>query len=147
MRYSYNSFSEDMYSLKRQIKDSQWIPQIIVGVSRGGLIPGVCLSHEFDAKFVPLVWSTRDYAERHLPTIETLLNIYSPMLIVDDIIDTGITMAEIEQAMKPNPFVKYASLLYNPVQKQCIPHYWARKIDRDLTNEWVNFWWENTDVN
>ncbi len=32
----------------------------IVGISRGGLIPGVMLSHRLGAGFEPLEWQTRD---------------------------------------------------------------------------------------
>ena len=32
----------------------------IVGISRGGLIPGIILSHALDVPFEPLQWQTRD---------------------------------------------------------------------------------------
>ena len=32
----------------------------VVGVARGGLIPGVMLSHKLNAGFEPLEWQTRD---------------------------------------------------------------------------------------
>ena len=47
-----------VFKLYKQLKD-QDIDKV-VGISRGGLIPGVMLSHWLDAGFEPLEWQTRD---------------------------------------------------------------------------------------
>ena len=46
---------EDLY---QQLKDKNI--DKVVGISRGGLIPGVMLSHRLNAGFEPLEWQTRD---------------------------------------------------------------------------------------
>src|SRR6056297_3438869 len=75
-------------------------PDLVVGLSRGGLIPGVMLSHRFNVPHIPIVWSTRDFAgsadfsHQNLSLISEVRHAaYSKkdVLIVDDICDTGKT--------------------------------------------------------
>ena len=92
----------------RSISTSQWKPDIIVGINRGGLIPAVMISQWFDVKHVPLTISLRDHAdcESNLWLAEHAFgysNIDLPatpfsnpelkknILIVDDINDSGAT--------------------------------------------------------
>lgn len=44
----------------RQISKSGWRPDYIVGISRGGLLPAVMISHYFDIPMKPLQVSLRD---------------------------------------------------------------------------------------
>ena len=55
---SWNDVDEMVFKLYKQLKD-QDIDKV-VGISRGGLIPGVMLSHWLGAGFEPLEWQTRD---------------------------------------------------------------------------------------
>ena len=64
-------------------------PEQIVALGRGGLIPGVQLSHLLDIPLVPLMWQTRDGAVNEKFTTDK----YS--LIVDDINDSGRTLTEV----------------------------------------------------
>ena len=64
-------------------------PEQIVALGRGGLIPGVHLSHILDIPLVPLMWQTRDGAVNEKFTTDK----YS--LIVDDINDSGRTLSEV----------------------------------------------------
>lgn len=47
----------------RQISKSNWKPDYIVGISRGGLVPAVMLSHYLDVPMKPLQVSLRDGGE------------------------------------------------------------------------------------
>lgn len=47
----------------RQISKSNWKPDYIVGISRGGLVPAVMLSHYLDIPMKPLQVSLRDGGE------------------------------------------------------------------------------------
>lgn len=49
--------------ISRQINISGWRPDYIVGISRGGLIPAVMLSHYLDIPMKPLQVSLRDGGE------------------------------------------------------------------------------------
>lgn len=98
----------------REISTSSWTPDIIVGINRGGLIPGVMISHWFDCKHVSLTVSLRDHedCESNLWLAEMAFGYHRTdlqepadsnpalrknILIVDDINDTGATFNWIMQ--------------------------------------------------
>jgi xanthine phosphoribosyltransferase len=97
----------------RDISNSGWRPEYVVGISRGGLIPAVMISHYFGVPMKPLQVSLRDggdcvsdlgmaedaygYTSREVDFFEgnpmELLNEgrAKEILIIDDINDTGAT--------------------------------------------------------
>ena len=95
-------FNSLVSSLIDQINESGFSPDIVVGVSRGGVLPAVVLSHAFKVPFQTLHWSKEpatvgdmelgNESNMWLPHLSTTgVNI----LIVDDLCDTGRTMQEI----------------------------------------------------
>ena len=71
-----------------------WKPDYIVGLTRGGLIPAVYLSHYLDVPMETLKVSFRDStseSESNLWMAEDAFN-GKNILIVDDINDTGATL-------------------------------------------------------
>ena len=50
-------------SICKQIKKSNWRPSCVVGITRGGLLPAVMISHYFDVKMYSLDISLRDGGE------------------------------------------------------------------------------------
>jgi len=91
---SYDQFHQHTILLSKKLKMFEF--DYIVGPSRGGLLPGVILSHELGIPFRPLLWSTRDHSQQTHDTIvvEDLKDGYS-ILLVDDINDTGRTFVEL----------------------------------------------------
>ena len=101
----------------REIANLNWKPEIIVGINRGGLIPGILLSQWFNAKHVPLSVSLRDGGdcESNLWLAEYAFGYNSNpensgvkesrwdpslrknILIVDDINDSGATFNWIKE--------------------------------------------------
>ena len=72
----------------------------IIGISRGGLIPGVMLSQRLNVPFEPLQWQTRD--GNFKDTIQLLSSKYEnqdDILFVDDICDTGLTIQQIRNVV------------------------------------------------
>ena len=92
------------------------MPKDIYGVTRGGLIPAVMLSH---ALGIPMT---------KFPTPDDTL-------IVDDIVDTGKTV----KAWSLNAF---AALLYKPNTSSEIPTYFGHDFQEDV---WIVFPWEKKD--
>ena len=45
--YTWEEQISDTNKICDQIKKDEFIPDVIVGISRGGLIPGVMISHNF----------------------------------------------------------------------------------------------------
>ena len=93
IKYTKKQFDKDIDTLVRKIKKSKVEFSYIVALSRGGLIPGVVLSHKLGLRLVPITWSTRDHEEKES-------NLWIPediadgnnILVVDDIIDSGVAM-------------------------------------------------------
>ena len=90
IKYKESDFDNDIETLVRKIKRSKVEFSYIVALSRGGLIPGVILSHKLGLKLVPISWSTRDHQDRETNCwIPEDVNVGKKILIVDDIIDSG----------------------------------------------------------
>tara|TARA_Y100001970_G_scaffold292852_1_gene436160 strand:+ start:423 stop:878 length:456 start_codon:yes stop_codon:yes gene_type:complete len=137
--YSWEEFLKDVHEIANQVYSSKFDPDVIMGVTRGGLTPAVSLSHLFKLPMVPIQKSLRDF-----PNWAT----YKPpkkhkkALIVDDICDGGNTFQKIKSEI--NEFCEeanFASLWWN---NECDfkPNYFARDLAKDSKNIWIHFPWE-----
>ena len=91
-----NDFKSLVSSICREIANSAWRPDYVVGITRGGLLPAVMISHYFDIPCNTLKVSLRDASaedmcESNLWMAEDAFN-GKNILIVDDINDTGATI-------------------------------------------------------
>ena len=137
--YSWGQVQGACLDLAKQINDSFWTPDYIVGLTRGGLVPAVLLSQYLNIPMETLKVSLRDSSEceSNLWMPEDAVGYVSPyeqknndlpfskdcrknILIVDDINDTGNTIAWIK----------------NDWQQSCFPD----------SDEWDNVWGENVRV-
>jgi hypoxanthine phosphoribosyltransferase len=149
IKYKKSQFDKDIDTLVRKIKRSKVKYSYIVALSRGGLIPGVILSHKLGLKLVPVTWSTRDSGEKESNCwVPEDINNGHKVLVVDDIVDSGEalkTMFEDWQSSVSNKLnmenVYVATLIYNKDQG-IVPQFYANKISRKKTPEWFEFWWE-----
>ena len=149
IKYKKKQFDQDIDVLVSKIKKSKVKFSYIVALSRGGLIPGVVLSHKLGLRLVPISWSTRDNQEKESNCwVPEDINNGHKVLVVDDIIDSGEalrTMFEDWQSSVCNKLdynnIYIASLIYNKDQS-IVPKYYATKISRKKVPEWFEFWWE-----
>jgi hypoxanthine phosphoribosyltransferase len=149
MWYGWKEMRRDVSVLCREIILDKFEPQVIVGLSRGGLVPGVMMSHWFNKPFKPVQAALRDFAEweEYLPRKTD-----ERVLIVDDICDSGETFEKIKTYItaprKNNPLenrcdVRFASLWWNNENEVDFePHYYAQQMAKDSTNTWIVFPWE-----
>lgn len=94
---------------------------VVTGIPRGGLIPAVMLSHKLGIKYMP-------YRE----AIKAL----KPVLVVDDIADTGYTLTELGTRG-----FSTATLCFR-YSTQYTPEYYGEEITDD---RWLVFPWEEND--
>ena len=149
IKYKKKQFDEDIETLVSKIKKSKVKFSYIVALSRGGLIPGVILSHKLGLKLVPISWSTRDSGEKESNCwIPEDVNDGHKILVVDDIVDSGEALKSLfedwnssiyNQLMMEN--IHVATLIYNKDQG-IVPKFYANKISRKKVPEWFEFWWE-----
>jgi xanthine phosphoribosyltransferase len=144
----------------RDIVQSDWKPDYIVGISRGGLIPAVMLSQWFNLPMKPLQISLRD----HIDTVSDCglaEDAFSGknILIVDDINDQGSTlnwlMNDWPELCHPND-TKWNSIWNNNIRFAVIVDnlsskcevkmdYIGFEINKAEQNVWIEFpyedWW------
>ena len=78
---------------------SKFKPDVIVGITRGGLLPALHLSHHLDRPLQTITWQTRDINKcEHDKKLQNLIDTGSHVVFVDDINDTGRTFSEISKA-------------------------------------------------
>jgi len=137
--YSWKECLIDIQKIARQVSLSDFNPDVIVGVSRGGLVPGVALSHWFQLPMVPIQTALRDFPiwVKYKPE-----QAHKKVLIVDDVCDGGETFHKIHEEIKEfcqEP--QFASLWWN---NECdfTPHFFAREVAKDSENLWIHFPWE-----
>ena len=141
--YKWDEMRRDVNTLCRTITLDKFDPQVIVGLSRGGLTPGVMMSHWFQKPFKPIKASIRDFPdwEDYLPKKTD-----ERVLIVDDICDSGETFIKIQEHLKNASDlpveVRFASLWWNN-ECEFEPHYYVQDCAKDTNNVWIHFPWEH----
>lgn len=135
----------DVNTLCREIILDNFSPDVIVGLSRGGLTPGVMMSHWFQKPFKPVKAALRDFPdwEDYLPKKTD-----KRILIVDDICDSGETFQKISDFLNSRKEsstrtdIRFASLWWNN-EVEFEPHYYAQECAKDSGNIWIHFPWEH----
>jgi hypoxanthine phosphoribosyltransferase len=144
--YSWQNFDRDIVSLSQQVDDSLWVPDYIVGVKRGGLIPAIKLSHHFNKPMIMMSCQLRDSEDTEVRLYEVEeVSKDKNILIVDDMCDSGVTLSKIILKFITNGFdidrVRTCALFYNTEQNFDIDYY-AQSLNRSQNKEWIIFPWE-----
>jgi xanthine phosphoribosyltransferase len=144
----------------RDVSASNWRPDYIVGITRGGLVPAVLISHWLDVPLETLKVSLRDegQTESNCWMSEDAFN-GKNILIVDDINDSGATINWIIEDWRSNCLpddpiwdnvwnknVRYAVLFDNLASDATITaDYTGVEINKAENNAWIDFpfedWW------
>lgn len=112
--------------IKEQVLASGEEYEVVYGPPRGGLIPGVMLSHRLR---IPLVMNMEEVWRIDMQ--------HKKVLIVDDISDSGRTMKYFREK---NFDIATIYLRYNSMT---VPRFHALNIDND---DWLLFPWETADT-
>lgn len=150
IKYSYESFLGDIREIARQCMKADFRPDVIAGISRGGLVPATYLAQYFEVPVITVYGSLRDQNEK--PDTEPLILRTKPgdvILMIDDIIDNGDTMRKITESYASKTsdqwaekHLKTAALWLNPAQN-FEPDFHAREINRLEDDRWIIFPWED----
>tara|TARA_R100001460_G_scaffold4800_4_gene13560 strand:- start:29070 stop:29528 length:459 start_codon:yes stop_codon:yes gene_type:complete len=143
--YGHEAFEEGIEKIYNNIMAVGSPYSRIIGLSRGGLIPAVFLSHKLDIPVTPLVWSTRDSGEKEIVEwIPEDLNNGAKYLIIDDIVDSGQTIKTLFESWGdfPKDNISIASLIYNSDQELMVD-FFDLSIQRSKEKSWYKFWWED----
>ena len=116
---------------------------LVVGVSRGGLFPGIVISHALDLPFKPIDYSAKSgngdnkISDNHIPSWVANNQTPTRVLIVDDIADSGHTMQEICDIFAQNNFHVSSYVVYHKTTSSYTPTYHTYRITPDFG--WVVF--------
>ena len=143
--YSPDHVNSCLLEIARQMYKDNFHPKCIVGLARGGLVPGVKLSHYLDIPFYALNKDESNFwlAEDALEGTE--------MLVIDDINDTGKTINELKEDWAESHGewdkifnvgnVKFAVLINNEASEVEV-NYTGLSINKVENPEWCVFPWE-----
>jgi len=164
--YNWNQIQGACLDIARQLQQDNWRPDYIVGITRGGAIPAVLISQYLDVPMNALKVSLRDSSDTESNTwmAEDAYGYNGPVgfhekniLVVDDINDTGATIAWIKEDWQssclPNDDrwncvwghnVRFATLTNNMASKETVEYsVWeVNKAEEDcwLVYPWEDFW-------
>ncbi|GMQ94217.1 MAG: phosphoribosyltransferase [Acidimicrobiia bacterium] len=132
--------------LARQIADDGFRPDIILGIARGGLIPTGSLGYALSIKncYMMNVEYYTDVDERLdvpviLPPYLELVDLEdADILVVDDVADTGHTLAKVYEFVAHSVHTTRAAVLYEKSRSVIKCDYVWRRTDR-----WINFPWSS----
>lgn len=156
---TWRDVEHQVQEILRQMHRDQWVPDYVVGLTRGGLVPANMISQYLECPMHTLKVSLRDDTEQ--PEIgvwladEAFLN--RKILIVDDINDTGATLSFIKQnwmnicapeADRWNKVwgnnVRVATLYDNESSRSTLTvNYSAVTINKAEEDVWIDFPWES----
>ena len=135
-----------LLQIEDQIVHSNWMPDIILGINRGGCIPGIYLSHRLKKAHEVLDIRLRDHeAKPNLHVLEKAFAWQKKILIIDEINDTGATLRYIEDNFgKGDGRIKFAVLVNNTPSKVTVDYH-GYEINKDEVPSWIVFPWEEWD--
>lgn len=161
---SWQDVENQTQTIIRSIHQSQWMPDYIVGITRGGLVPANLISQYLNVPMHTLKVALRDNPDCEsncwMPEDATGYGIESPknILIVDDINDSGATLNWIKQDWQTsvagttsndnwnkvwNNNVRIATLYDNESSNSMLNiDYTAVNINKAAEDVWIVFPWE-----
>ena len=91
--------------LAQKVTQDSWRPDLVVGLSRGGVIPGVIISHELHVPLKCMHVSLRDHVSQEpAHWFEPMVLQNKRVLVVDDINDSGDTLCWLREHLTPQLF-------------------------------------------
>jgi xanthine phosphoribosyltransferase len=144
---SHDRFLADLETLAKQLEASDWRPDFLVGIGRGGLVPAAYLSHRTGIAMLSVDHSSGDpgFADDLLAKLAAKSQDGLRILIVDDINDSGTTIAYLRQAIERQGGVEdhvRVAVLINNSRSKAKAEFFAAEINRDVDKDWFVFPWE-----
>ena len=136
-------FIDSLNKIVEQIENSNWSPNVIISINRGGCVPGIYLSHRLNLKHKVIDIQFRDSNKSpDFKLVKQKIKRFDNILLVDDINDSGKTLKTIYDLSNVYSKKIYnATLIYN--QESIIKtDFYGRMIKRSEDKNWYIFPWE-----
>ena len=143
----YERFLEEVETVARAIEADEWQPDLLVGIGRGGLVPAAYLSHRTGIQMLSVDHSSGEtgFGDDLLDKLAAKIRAGHRILIVDDINDSGATIAYLRAAVDAksgDPAGLRIAVLVNNIRSRSLSEYHGSEIDRDADKRWFVFPWE-----
>lgn len=141
---SWERFGEACRELAVQVADSDFAPEILIAVARGGLLPGGGLSYALGLKLTDAI-NVEFYTDVHetlpdpvllAPHLDTDSLAGHRLLVVDDVADSGRTLGLVLELLREHGAEARSAVLYAKPRSEVRPDYVWRETDR-----WIVFPW------
>jgi xanthine phosphoribosyltransferase len=155
---TWTDVEHQVQEILRQMHRDQWVPDYVVGLTRGGLVPANMISQYLDIPMHTLKVNLRDhaYVEKNtwMPEDAYMLK---KILIVDDINDSGATLNHIKHSWTSDSFsdthrwstiwnksTRIATLFDNESSgSELTVDYTGVTINKAEEDVWIDFPWES----
>lgn len=144
---SHDLFVEDVRAIAAKLASDEWQPDFLIGIGRGGLVPAAYLSHASGMTLLSVDYSSKvfAFADELIRQLAAKTQGGKRLLIVDDINDSGTTIAQLRAALGEAGAVEdniRVAVLLNNIRSIAHADYWAREVDRSVDKSWFVFPWE-----
>ncbi|OZE33349.1 MULTISPECIES: phosphoribosyltransferase [unclassified Rhodococcus (in: high G+C Gram-positive bacteria)] len=143
------TFGDASRDLTEKIVDDGFVPDIVIAIARGGLIPAGAISYAMGVKAAGTL-NVEFYSdiEETLPdpvVLEPLLDtdaiVGKKLLVVDDVADSGRTLALVIDLLKVHTADVRSAVIYTKPRTIVQPDYSWRETDK-----WINFPWSTLPI-
>jgi hypoxanthine phosphoribosyltransferase len=156
--YTWQEVENQTQEILRQIQRDAWVPDYVVGLTRGGLVPANLISQYLECPMECLKVSLRDDASQPEHNLWMAEDAYKGkrILVVDDINDSGNTLGWIKQDWEDfhpskrepwdniwNDSVRFAVLINNEASEFKRIDYSSIEINKAEEDMWIVFPWED----
>ncbi len=143
----HDRFLGEVETIARLVEADDWRPDFLIGIGRGGLVPAAYLSHRLGLPLLTVDHSTGEpgFGEELLEKLAAKIRGGARMLIVDDINDSGGTIAYLRAAIESkidDPSRLRVAVLVHNIRSRAVAEYRGSEIDRNQDKRWYVFPWE-----
>jgi uncharacterized protein len=141
---TWDDFGRSARELAHEVVASGFVPDVVVAIARGGLVPGGALAYALGVKAVGTL-NVEFYTDVDArlpdpvvlpPLLDTAALGGRNALVVDDVADTGETLALVVRLLAPHCAEVRSAVLYAKPRSVIEPdHVWRR------TDRWITFPW------
>ena len=151
---TWQGFGDASRELTKQIVDSGWVPDLIVAIARGGLIPAGAIAYAIgtmNVEFYSGIGETLDEPMLLPPLMDVSAMDGKRVLVVDDVADSGKTLKMVMDLIDEHGLsldgsssvhveARSAVIYKKPVSIIEPDYVWA------YTDKWINFPWSTLPV-